>query len=423
MPRLRHDKLTVNALSLLVAMGVTGLGILVFWEVVAHERSAQSVGTAFAEVSALTFISMIATLNLNNVFIRFLPASGRLATRFVWRGYVAVAIIGIAVGVGYVATGLAATIVPAHFPDRVLFVAAVPIFAVFTLEDSVLTALRITHWVPLENGITVLARILMLPVLVFLPARSAILLAWIGPAALAVIIVNGYLFGHALPARPHRDGDGLPPWRRLASFVVAEYLTSLFGAAVLQVMPLIVVSRLGATEGGYFALPWLICTSITVFLWSVGASFIVEVVTAGEYSMSMMARSLRLWGVVCVVSMFGVLVVGPFVLQAAGHGYASHATVFLLIIGVSVPFGFVRVLYSAFTWLEQRVWMLLGITIVSAAALLGLTLALLRLGLAGVGWAYLISQVVGAALMGPAVWSRLREIRMADGPVRLQGAI
>ncbi len=67
-----------------------------------------------------------------------------------------------------------------------------------------------------------------------------------------------------------------------------------------------------------------------------------------------------MWGLVSVVSMLGVLFVGPYLLQLAGPGYARHATVFLRLIGLSVPFGFIRVLYNSFTWLEQRVWLLLG---------------------------------------------------------------
>ncbi len=68
---------------------------------------------------------------------------------------------------------------------------------------------------------------------------------------------------------------------------------------------------------------------------------------------------------------------------------------------------------------------------VSAVLLLGLTVSFLQDSLTGVGWAYLISQVIGASLMAPGVWSRLRAIRNSPEPLqlarrtpmRLQGAI
>ena len=423
MPRFRTDKLTANAVSLLVATVVTGLGVLAFWELAARTVAARGVGTAYAEVSALTLIAMIAQLNLTNVFIRFVPAAGRFTTRFVFRGYMAVGLLAVLIGIAYVVSGLADQVVPSDFPNRVLFVAAVPLFAVFALEDSVLTALRITHWVPIENGTTALVKILLLPALVFLPAHAAILVAWTAPVVLAVIIVNAFLFGRAMPAVESSDADTLPPWRRLMSFVVAEYLTSLFAAATLQVMPLIVVWQLGPTEGAYFAIPWLICNSIVIVLWNVGSSFMVEVVAAGAYSSHMMRRSLQLWAVVCGGAMVGVLVLGPIMVGLAGPAYGAHGTMFVRIIALSVPFTFVRVLYQVFTWLEQRVWLLLAISALSATSLLALSIVLLpELGITAVAWAYLSSQAFAAALMAPSVWTRVRTIRMAKGPLRLEGS-
>jgi O-antigen/teichoic acid export membrane protein len=422
MLKLRSDKLTANAMWLLVATTASGIGVLAFWEVAARTHRASAVGSVFAEVSAFTFLGVVAQLNLTNVFIRFLPAAGQHARSFVFRGYTAVCAVGIVAGIGFLLGGFASHIVPAGFPNRVLFVGAVPLFAVFALEDSVMTALRITRWVPIENGTTGLFKLLLLPILVFLPARSAILVAWIVPVAAAVVIVNAYLFGRMLPSIERRESDDLPSSKRLMSFVVAEYLTSLCNMAALQVVPLIVVWRLGPTAGAYFAIPWLICNSITMVMWNVGSSFIVEVVTAGAYSMHMMVRTLQIWAAVGVVALVGVLLVGPVIVSLAGSGYGAHGSTFVRIVAISVPFTVVRVLYQAFTWLDQRVWFLLAVSAVSAGMLIGLSFLLSgSYGIVGVAWAYLASQVVSAALMLPSVGSRLRAIRQSDGPLRLQG--
>jgi hypothetical protein len=119
--------------------------------------------------------------------------------------------------------------------------------------------------------------------------------------------------------------------------------------------------------------------------------------------------------------MVGVLVVGPIMVGLAGHEYGAHGTTFVRIIALSVPFTMVRVLYQVFTWLEQRVWLLLVISALSATGLIGLSIVLLPpLGITGVAWAYLISQAFAAALMAPPVWRRLRAIRRAKGPLRLE---
>ena len=68
------------------------------------------------------------------------------------------------------------------------FVVAVNVLVLFALQDAVLTALRLSPFVPLENISTGALRVALVPVLLALSAANALTLAWVIPAALAVIV-------------------------------------------------------------------------------------------------------------------------------------------------------------------------------------------------------------------------------------------
>ena len=398
MPRLRKG-LTVNAMALMTAtIAAQGLG-LVFWAVAARLMPATGVGRASAAISALTLLAAIAQLNLTNVFVRLLPAAGHKAEYLVRRGYFLVVGFSLVVGAVYCATALSGHTVPAGWQQAVLFILAVPVLAVFLLQDSVLTALRLTPYVALENITTAIARIALLPLLTL--SVMGTIGAWVLPAFAATIVVNTLLFRRALPAHGQVDGT-LPERRKLWSFVAGEYAGNICSTATVQVMPLLLLWRLGPAEAAYLTLPWLIASGISLVLWNVAASFVVEMAGAHGHPGTLLRRSLLLWGGVVAVAMVVCLAAGRLLLGLAGAGYADHGVVLFRLIGVSVPFTALVVLYSTLAWLNKRIWLLAGFQAVCGALMIVITLVLLpHIGLNAVGWAYLATQAAAAAVVTP----------------------
>lgn len=407
-PRLRKG-LTVNAMALMTAtIAAQGLG-LVFWAVAAHLQSPSVVGRASAAIAALALLATIAQLNLTNVFVRLLPPAGHLGERLVRRGYLVVIFLSLAAGAVYYATGLSDHVLPGGWRQAALIIFAVPVLAVFLLEDSVLTALRLAPWVAVENIATAVARIALLPVLAMSAAGTVS--AWVLPAAVAAIVVNSLLFGQALPAHGTVEGT-LPGRRRLLSFVAGEYTGNICATATVQVMPLLVISRLGPAEAAYLTLPWLIAAGISLVLWNVAASFVVETAGARGHPGKLLRRSLLLWAGIVAGAMLVCLAGARPLLSLAGAGYAANGVTLLRLIGLSAPFTALVVLYSTLVWLGQRVWLLAGFQAVSGALLLAVTVVLLpRVGLDAVGWAYLATQAAAAATVTPFT---LRLMRRAE---------
>ena len=409
MSRLRvRSSLTVNAASLLVATVATNALGLVFWTVAAHLRSPHEVGRAAAAVAALTLLSIVGQLNLTNVFVRLLPTAGRLGVGLVRRGYLAVIVLTLSLGAIYVLSGLGAGIVGHGTGARVLFVLGVTVLALFGLEDSVLTALRLTPWIPVENISAGVAKLVLLPVVIATAGAGAIAAAWVIPALVAVLVVSALLFGRAFPKLSETPGT-LPPRRRLMSFVAGEYAGNICATATVQLMPLIVVWRLGSSEAAYFTVPWLIAGGITMLLWNVAGAFIVEFTGAHGGSEQLLRRSLALWGGVVVGALVVCTLGAHPLLQFVGARYADAGAPLLRLIGLSAPFAAVVAFYSTLLWLEQRVWLLAGYLAASGAVQLTLTLVLLpHLGLTAVGWANLATQAAAAAIAAPLAARRMR---------------
>jgi O-antigen/teichoic acid export membrane protein len=408
LPRLPKG-LAVNAIALMAAtIGANGLG-LVFWAVAAHLRPPAVVGQASAAVAALTLLAMIAELNLTNVIVRLLPAAGRLGSYLVGRAYLVVVVLSLVAGLVYCFSGLGRHVVTGGWPQYLEFTVAVPILAVFALEDSALTALRLAPAVAAENISTAIVRIILLPIL-FVTAMGAVW-SWVLPALAAAVIVNSLLFGRALPAHGRVPGT-LPPRRRLLSFVAGEYAGNICATASVQVMPLIVVWRLGPAAAAYLTLPWLIASGITLVLWNVSASFVVEAAGSHGHPGALLRRSLLLWGGIVAAAVIVCVAAARPLIGLVGAQYVAEGVPLLRLIGLSAPFTAVIVIYGTLVWLDQRVWLLAGFQAVAGILLLALVLALLpRLGLIAVGWAYLGTQAALAVAVAPFT---VRHIRRAE---------
>jgi len=298
------------------------------------------------------------------------------------------------VGAVYGATALSGHTVPAGWQDAVLFIAAVPVLAVFLLEDSVLTALRMSPYVAAENITTAVLRIALLPLLA--ASVMGTIGAWVLPAFAATVVVNTLLFRKSLPEHGKTDGT-LPPRRQLWSFVAGEYAGNICATATVQVMPLLVLWRLGAPEAAYLTMPWLIASGISLVLWNVAASFVVEIAGAHGHPGALLKRSLLLWGGIVAVAMVVCLAFGRLLLEIAGAGYADHGVVLFRLIGLSVPFTALVVLYATLVWLNKRIWLLAAFQALCGALMIVITLVLLpHIGLNAVGWAYLATQATAA---------------------------
>jgi len=268
--------------------------------------------------------------------------------------------------------------------------------------------------VTVENVSFAATKLALLPAIVLLPIGGAIVLSWVIPAAVAVVAITLLLFGRALPALAGKEGT-LPGRRTMLSFVAGEYLGSLAATTTVQLMPLIVAWRLGAAQLAYFTLPWLSSMGITMLLWNVASSFVVELAGARAPSRALLHRSLVLWTMVSIGALAVCVLAADPLLALAGGRYAVHGAALLRLIGCSIPFSAVVAVYCTLMWLDRHVWPLACFQAVSGTALLAATLLLIsRLGVAAPGWANLGVQATAAMIAAPLAARRIVSGRLAE---------
>ena len=394
--------LTLNT----VVSSVLGIG---YWVLAARLYSPQELGTGAAVISTMTLLSMLSQLNLNSALARFLPAAGRRGGALIGYAYAASCGVALLLGTGFLVLvpgvadrmglGSAGPLLAAGF------VVAVAAWGVFTLQDSVLTALRGAVWVPVENAAFGVAKLVLLVALAAVAPSTGIFLSWTVPVLLALVPINLLVFRRLLPPLHRRaQASVLPARRLLLRFVTLDYVGFLFLQAGTNALPVLVTSVLGAGANAVFYVGWLLGSSMELVAYHFGMSLTVESAAdpsrLARYARDVLRRGLLLLGAGSLL----LFACAPLLLAPFGGGYADASSTVLRLFALAVVPKLVVTVFVAACRLRQRVGPIVAVqagtsTIVVSLALLGMR----PFGVAAVGVAYLTAQVVAAAVVLPAL--------------------
>ncbi len=402
-----------NASALMLSTASTAVVGFLFWVVAARYFPTATVGRASALISAMTLLAALAQLNLVSLFARFLPTAGHRTRRIVLGGYATSAGTAALLALGFVGLGWGPGLAGTSAP---LFVVAVVAGAQLFIQDGVLTALGKAVWVPAKNALTAGLKLAMLVALAGGATVAHVFLAWAAPVIVVALAVLFWVILRLVPAHsqgPSDAGGGV------AGFVSAEYVNGLISNAVAFVPPVLVATVLGDLASAHFYLPWIIGVSVTTMLWNLVTSYVVAVSGPGGDDRSHLDRVVRLGLVVVVPSALLLATTAGPLLRIFGPEYAAEGATALRLIGLSLPFTAIVLLYAAFAMIAKRMWPLAAIQFASATAfLLGAWVGLDRLGTAAPALAYLAAQVGAAMLVLPAVVRHYRAGTAAVTEVR-----
>jgi O-antigen/teichoic acid export membrane protein len=418
-----------NGYALVLNVGLTsGLGVT-FWVIAAREYTVEDVGRGSAMVSALITLSTLGQLNLTSGLLRFLPRAGHHAARLIRRSYATATLASALLAAGFLLVAPHVSSRLSFLPDSPLlvtaFCGAVAVWSVFSLEDAAMTGLRRAVWVPVENSVYGVIKLLLLLLLEERAPGVGVFAAWVLAAAVVLPPVNAAIFRRWLPAHVRatpRDQEFLPGARDLARYLSVDYLGSACYLASTSALPLVVVSQLGAEANGYFYVAWTISSSLDLVSTSLAQSLLVEAshtpARLAEHLRSLLPRLVAILGVAVAV----VLVAAPLLLRLYGGEYVESAVPVVRLLTLAVLPRAVLIVSIAVARVQRRVGRVLAIQ-ASAAAVVLVSAVLLAspLGIAGVGLAWLIGQCVLAGVLLPSFVRLLRSTpgagpEQADGP-------
>lgn len=398
------DEATRSSLALMVSAVGTGLLSFVFWSLIARRSGAAVVGAASAEVATVTFLAGVGSLNMINVFARFLPVAGARSRRLVGVGAIAASCTGAVVALVFLSTPWSAGLVVGGRAGRVGFVVLVVAASVFLIQDGGLIGLGRSRYVPVENIAVAAGRLLALGAVVVTGVGvAALVAAWAVPTVLAVVVVNTLVIRRWAPAESGRP-SALPTVRQLGSFVAIESVTTAISSSVTAFLPAIVSQVMGKAAAGYFYVPWLTANIAGLLVMSVLISMVRESVAHPGQAPAVVRRSLSFVGVIVAVLLVAFCLGGRILLSILGPGFVEGAGSLLVWIGISLPATAVVSIYWSVCLIGRKPWPVLAVNLSTTALVIGGVLALGRGGVDRVGMVYCATQwLVAVAVSRPAV--------------------
>jgi O-antigen/teichoic acid export membrane protein len=403
-----------NGYALILGAGASSVLGMFYWLLAARIYSPGILGLNSAMISALMLLSEVSQLNLTSAMIRFLPRAGSGARQLVRWAYICSSISAITVSVVFV-VGIplwapALEILRSNVVIFGLFSAATVLWGIFALQDDILIGLRRAVWVPVENFVFTLLKIVLLLLFAHSLSGYGIFASWVIPAALAVLPMNLLIFRRFLPAHArHSEGIEEPlVARQIVSYVAADYLGLLFRLMSTTLLPLIVIQSAGADATAYFSLTWTVAFPLQLIMELLSISLTVEssgdITNLGRYARRVLFQALRLLVIPVALLSLGA----PYFLAIFGESYAAGGGTLLRFLALAAIPNAINVLYLCVARVQKRMVDIIVVQAALATLVLGLGFALLHVfGIAGIGLAWLIGQTVVACVL---LATRLRGI-------------
>lgn len=391
----------------------SGLGLL-YWIVAARTSSPEDVGRGNALISLMLLVSVLTQVDFGQALIRFLPRAGPGARGLVLGAY------GVAVGLAVL--GALAAMVWCHvlldpgdplyvsLPLAGWFVLSTAVWSVFSLQDSALTGLRASVWIPLENAAYGVAKLGLLVAVAQTSLSDGVFTSWTLPVVALVVPVNLLLFRRLFPRHAASAVDPHVPSRAvLTRYLAGGYVGHLAGQLSSTFLPVLIVELLGSAQGGFHLPAQTAFAAMTLLSQAIVSSLVVEAAKDEEHAPRYAAAMVRRIAVIIWPAAALVAVGAPWLLLLFGPEYRDNSTFLLQLLMLTVFPKVVTSLFNTRCRLQNRTGRIAVLQSLQAVVLIGGTALLAGpVGLTAVGWAALAAEGIPALLLGPSVvrWVR-----------------
>jgi O-antigen/teichoic acid export membrane protein len=390
-----------NGYALLVNMVGTSVLGFVYWVLAARYYTTQAVGINSATIAAMTFLAGIARLYLEGTLLRFLPRAGQTAARLIRSAYLvsilAATIVGTIFLLGLNSWAPALGFLRVSPIVAASFILATVAYTIYVEQDGVLIGLRQAKWVPVENILFALAKLILLIVLAKSFPDYGIFISWTIPLPLTLIPVNLLIFQKLLPEhiRQNLEPEADIGVSKIAHYAGGLYIGRLFFLAATQLLPLLVLRMEGSNAVAHFALPWMIMSSMQLAIPNMMNSMIVEA-SRGPAQLVMYSRqAFKQIARILIPGIVFLLVSAPYVLNIFGKSYASESITLLRLLVLALPSQILIGLYLGIARVRRSIGG--AIAVQATICVMSLSLSyffIARFSITGVGMAWLISQTV-----------------------------
>jgi O-antigen/teichoic acid export membrane protein len=298
-----------------------------FWALAAKVFPAHELGVMTAVLAVVVAISTVIASATGGAYTALLPAVGAARTSVYARGQRLHLILAVVGGIaGALATTTFLSQVRASVGVGVLVLVGVLAWSSFSLQNSTLVALGRARWLPAVNVVMSLGKILLLAILAFSLSGQIVEIAFIVPAAAAVLILRPAIVrivksGKDLPATA-----SVPAAQAVSEFNGLSLQMGAFSALSLGATtftPFLVTMFAGPTEGALFALILTIVQTLDAVGTAMAASLVVHAASAPEHGRTMAGSILMRALVILTVGALALTATVPLALRFINPQYGE----------------------------------------------------------------------------------------------------
>ncbi|GAA4660713.1 hypothetical protein [Amycolatopsis dongchuanensis] len=323
-----------DGLALSASAAISAVAGMVGWILAAWLLPAADVGHTSAFVSGILLVAGIAELGLGPAVLRWLPRSGAQRPVLLKRTYLLVLAGGLVGAVVFVLVPAGGEVAGHVTGGWWLFLVAATAWTVFQFQDAVLTGVGRARWVPVENGLFALARLVVLVVLAPLVGGLGLVLSWLVPTVLTVLVVTALVFRRL---RPQEEPGVLPDRREVVRLLGPTYPGTVCVVVLYNLVPLIMLHRFGADANAVFFVVWTAINALDLAATMFVNPLVVRLSAEPEHARELVrGTAARLAAVFVPLLLLGGLLAGV-ALMIFGPEYTSGTGLLRTLLAAQAP--------------------------------------------------------------------------------------
>lgn len=405
--KIAADSLYRNSVYIMLSTGILGFFGFFFWILSARLFSPEQVGVATTLISVTTLLGNLSLLGLNVGLIRYLPKSDEKneiinSTVMIVTFTTIIASVVFLIGVGFFSSKL--LFLRSNMWYMLSFILFSVAMSLNTCVESIFIAFRSASQVLIKSVLLSIQKLLFPFIFFFLASYgifSSVSLATLTSVIFAFVILRlKYAYQPSFSFK-------LSTVKKMAVFSGANYIANFISQAPPLLLPVLIINVIGAKAAAYYYIDSMILGLLTIIAGAATQSLLAE----GAYNVKELRqhfiKSVKITYVFLIPAVFVILFFGNIILHFFGKRYANESFTFLQIISVSALFMSISSLGGSFLKVLHRVKTVILINFVEMIFLLGMCYLFIHQGLTGIGWGWLLGQILSAILYLVVLWKEV----------------
>jgi len=393
---LMKDSLYGNSIYLILSTAVMALLGFFSWIIIARLFTPHQIGLATTLVSVISLLANLSLMGLNVGLIRYLPPSdSKRKNEIINTSFIIIILTSIFASFIYL-IGLDVFSPKLHFVKSnllliVLFVLFAIIFSLDLTTESIFIALRKSKYVLMKNGFISILK-LILPVCLIGLAFYGIFLA-ISIATSAAVIFSVTVLIRKLNYR-FTPKINIELIKNMAKFSFGNYIAASLSQLPNQILPIIITNQLSPKISAFYYVVMMIANFLYVIPTAIAEALFAEGSHNEKELHTHTIRATKVIFAIVTPALICVILFGKFVLNFFGEEYANQGYPFLVILATSTIFLAATRICATILKIHHQIKALIISYIISTFSIIVFSYLLIKFGLIGIGYAWLLGKMI-----------------------------